>query len=130
MDKNIVNELEYFGRVCQILDSMYSNLQQTQVWRPPTDIYETNTAIIVKIEIAGMSGDGIKLSFVNNVLNISGHRTDEEAKLTYHCLEIPYGKFHVRILIPGKYIETEVEAKYENGYLYITLPKAEEQASI
>jgi HSP20 family molecular chaperone IbpA len=27
-------------------------------------------------------------------------------------------------MIPGSYVEEAIEAKYENGYLYVSLPKS------
>ena len=32
----------------------WSQLSQSQTWSPPTDVYETDTSIVVKIEIAGL----------------------------------------------------------------------------
>ena len=121
LDNDLAQELEYFDRLCQILDAVSRN--PSQVWRPPTDIYETSAAVIVKLEIAGMNGEEFKISFMKNVLAVRGIRKDDEAKLNFHCMEIPYGKFQTRILIPGSYMEDCIQAKYENGYLYVILPK-------
>jgi HSP20 family protein len=98
-----------------------------RTWRPPTDVYETDDAVIVKLEVAGMNPDDFKISFDDRVLTISGSRQDHEAKLSYHCLEIPYGDFRVQVFLPGTYTMEEIEARYANGFLYITLPKHNEE---
>ncbi|KGP62578.1 hypothetical protein EP47_01340 [Legionella norrlandica] len=90
-------------------------------WRPPIDIYETDSAVIVKAEIAGIKLDDFNISFSDHVLTICGRRKDTEAKLNYHCLEIPYGEFQVRIFIPN--VNDNFTTRYENGYLYVALPK-------
>jgi len=98
-----------------------------RAWRPPMDVFETEDAIIVKIEIAGMSPYDFSISFLDRVLTVQGSRQDVDAKLTYHRLEIPYGDFHVEVFLPGTYMANQIEARYENGFLYITLPKSTEE---
>ncbi len=130
-DEKLEQELQFFERqLCQILDAAifpHEHRMRSRAWCPPTDIYETDSAVIIKAEIAGMSANDFNISFVDRILTIQGIRKDMEAKLHYHCLDIPYGKFQLRVLIPGSYIEAEVKARYENGYLYVVLPKACEQ---
>lgn len=128
------DDLEIFDhRVSQMLDAFRFPVERhtrSRTWRPPTDVYETDEAVIVKIEIAGMKPESFEISFVDRVLTVRGVRHDVEAKMTYHCLEIPYGEFQSRVLIPGAYLEDSIDAKYENGYLYITLPKSKEDHRI
>jgi HSP20 family protein len=98
-----------------------------RTWRPPTDVYETDDAVIVKIEIAGMNPDDIAISFIDRELVVRGNRRDIDAKLSYHCMEIPYGEFHTEAFLTGAYEEDQIEAKYINGFLYITLPKSKQE---
>ncbi|MCP0913711.1 MULTISPECIES: Hsp20/alpha crystallin family protein [Legionella] len=112
-------------QVCQVLDAGHpEHKSRSYAWRPATDIYETDAAIIIKTELAGMQAKDFNITFIDHLLTINGVRKDSEAKLNYHCLEIPYGAFQVRVLIPGKYKEADISARYENGYLYVLLPKA------
>ena len=66
--------------------------RQQRRWRPPTDVYETEEAVIVKVEIAGMSEQDFCVSLSNRDLTISGARRDTDCKLSYQQLEIPYGQ--------------------------------------
>lgn len=125
------DDLEQFDRQ---LDRMlhairfpHEHRYRTRTWRPPTDVYETDDAVIVKIEIAGMNPDDFEISFVDRLLNVKGNRKDVDEKLSYHCLEIPYGEFQVQVSLPGTLLEDGIEAKYENGYLYITLPRSKQE---
>lgn len=101
-----------------------------RLWRPPTDVYETDDAVIVKIEIAGMNPDDFRILFVDRTLTVTGMRQDVEAKLSYHCLEIPYGEFRVEVFLGGTFVTDAIEAKYDNGFLYITLPKFKQEHRI
>jgi HSP20 family protein len=98
-----------------------------RVWRPPTDVYETDDAVIVKIEIAGMNPDDFTISYHERLLTVSGSRQDVDAKLSFHCLEIPYGEFRAEVFLNGTYDDTRIDARYENGFLYITLPKLKQE---
>lgn len=98
-----------------------------RLWRPSTDVYETDDAAIVKIEVAGMAPEDFTISFAERTLTVRGVRRDIEAKLSYHCLEIPYGEFHVEVFLTGTHDENAIEAKYDKGFLYITLPKAKQE---
>jgi len=98
-----------------------------RLWRPPTDVYETDDAVIVKIEIAGMNPEEFRIAFVERMLTVTGVRQDVDAKLSYHCLEIPYGEFRAEVFLGGTYIADDIEARYENGFLYITLPKSKQE---
>jgi HSP20 family protein len=74
-----------------------------------------------------MNPEDIEISFVDRILTIRGSRRDVDAKQSYHCLEIPYGEFDSEIVLPGMYDEEAIEAKYENGFLRIVLPKVKRE---
>lgn len=125
-----LSDLDQFERqVDQMLRGMtpHQHRSRPRTWRPPTDVYETDDAVIVKVEIAGMSPEDIGISFVEHVLTIHGNRPDLDAKNSYHCLEIPYGEFYSEVLLAGSFDEDAIEAKYENGFLRIVLPKLKQE---
>jgi HSP20 family protein len=95
-----------------------------QVWRPPTDVYETDSNIVVKVEVAGMAEDDFSITFVERSLAVAGIRRDPSAKLGYHQMEIPYGEFHTEVYVPEAIDVDGIEASYTNGFLIVTLPKA------
>jgi HSP20 family protein len=95
-----------------------------QVWRPPTDVYETDNDIVVKVEVAGMAEDDFSITFVDRSLAVAGVRRDPSAKLGYHQMEIPYGEFHTEVYVPEAIDVDGIEASYSNGFLTVTLPKA------
>jgi HSP20 family protein len=96
-----------------------------KVWKPPVDSYETAAEIIVLVEVAGMSRKSINVTMDNNVLKVSGIRSDyvPSANTKMHQMEIDYGKFErlIRITIPIDAPKTS--AQYKEGFLRITIPK-------
>jgi HSP20 family protein len=99
--------------------------RQPKIWRPPTDVYETNDCIVVKVEIAGMDESHFSISLDANRLVISGARHDPAAKLGYQQMEILYGHFETEVHLPRAIEEDRIEALYENGFLSVRLPKAQ-----
>src|SRR3990170_3887685 len=60
-------------------------------WSPPTDIYETQGKLVIKIEIAGMKQSDITINIENKVLSISGTRKEIVESRSYHQIEIRFG---------------------------------------
>ncbi len=101
-------------------------ITNTRNWRPPTDVYESEDCIIVKVEIAGMSQERFEITYYKNTLNISGCRSDEiSTKKAFHQLEIGYGEFSTSIEINIAIQVDKAEANYQNGFLIIHLPKSQ-----
>ena len=96
-----------------------------QPWRPPTDVYETESGVVVKVEVAGMSEQDFAISLSNRSLRISGTRHDPDRKQAYLQLEIPYGHFCTEVFLPHAVAYDEIEATYESGFLTVVLPRAE-----
>ncbi len=104
----------------------YSALQPA-AWRPPMDIHETGEAIIVKAELAGMHEDAIDIALYENALVITGQRDDDSDHAEtayYHEAQVRYGPFRAEIVLPSPVAQEHAEARYENGFLCIRLPKA------
>ncbi len=96
-----------------------------KIWHPPTDVYETDSYVVVKVEIAGMEEEDFDVSLETKKLSISGVRHDPAAKLAYQQMEIIYGQFETEVYLPWAIDEEKVEATYRNGFLSIYLPKVQ-----
>lgn len=106
-----------------IANSQWILARQGQAWRPPTDVFETDDSIVVKVEVAGMAEDDFAITFADRNLIITGVRRDPSDKLGYHQMEIPFGEFRTDVYV-SKAIDIDgIEASYENGFLLVSLPK-------
>jgi HSP20 family protein len=108
----------------QVPGQRWVSARQHKIWRPPTDVYETDDCVVVKVEIAGMEEDDFSISLDAKRLIISGIRRDPAAKLGYQQMEILYGHFETDVHLPRAIDADQIEATYRNGFLHIRLPKA------
>ena len=96
---------------------------RAHVWRPPTDIYEVEDAVIVRVEIAGMREDDFTIILDGRNLAIRGARLDTTERRAYHQMEIPFGEFSTDVELPCAVASKGIEAVYTHGFLRINLPK-------
>ncbi|MBN1689022.1 MAG: Hsp20/alpha crystallin family protein [Candidatus Omnitrophica bacterium] len=98
---------------------------------PTLDIVDSKEAYVVTADMPGMSKDMIHVEVKNQILTISGERTEQTKteKEDYYMSERSFGEFERSVELPEKVIVEKVSAKYENGVLEITLPKAEPEKS-
>jgi HSP20 family protein len=95
--------------------------------RPATDVYESDVAYVLMIDLPGTEKESISVTMDPTTLVVKGRvRTEhgERAKLLFQELRTP--GYH-RLFNLGKGIERNtVEATFENGVLTVKLFKSEE----
>ena len=93
-------------------------------FHPAADIYETPQALIIRMDLAGLTRSDISLTLHRLELVVSGRRRFPQADPVqrFHHLEIEYGNFERRFQLPRAADEARVEAEYTNGILVIKLP--------
>ena len=99
-------------------------------WTPNTDVYETPDSLVVKMEIAGINKDDLEITLNDRLLLVRGHRKDTCRQRQHRCsfrqMEIDYGYFERRIVIPRSVDGSRVRAQFNNGFLHIELPKSQQ----
>jgi HSP20 family protein len=92
------------------------------------DVYETDDALVVKAALPGVQPEQVDISVIGDVLTVKGEtKSEDETKDgNYHRRELRYGSFARSIALPTRVDHDKAEAKFENGILTISLPKAEE----
>ena len=94
---------------------------------PTTDIFETEDALTVVMEVPGVDKDAIDITTENNILKI-------EAKIDpakYDGMEPLYTEYNVghfarSFTLSNKIDQQQISAKLEDGVLTLTLKKAQE----
>jgi HSP20 family protein len=101
---------------------------QPSYWTPAVDIAELENEYIVKMELAGVNKDDVKISLESNILTIKGQKKQErdEKNKNVHHLERSYGSFQRSFTLPTKVKTDNIDAVFKEGVLSISLPKAEE----
>lgn len=100
---------------------------RSRAWRPPTDVYERETDVVVRVEIAGMRDEDFSISLTGRNLVIRGVRPDVPERRAYHQMEIFFGEFVCEVELPCAVINEEVSAEYQRGFLKVVLPKRKAQ---
>lgn len=100
--------------------------RQDGVWRPPLETYETDEALVVTAEIAGVDESQLNVVVEQDLLQIRGERLDDRKgeRRSYHETGIARGRFAANVYIPFPIDSNRAEADYSNGLLRIRLPKA------
>jgi HSP20 family protein len=97
----------------------------TGIWEPPVDIYETDDALVLQVELPGVSKDAVTVELHEHTLRLSGERTREPAVTggQYQREEGRYGAFQRAFRMPTSVDEAKIQASYQNGILALRLPK-------
>ena len=96
------------------------------VWSPPTDVFETEDGVVVKMELPGVRNEDLAIVLVDDRLVVKGHRRDPDAghKIHYHQMEIAYGPFVKVVLLSMGYDHGGIRATLKDGYLSLVIPRA------
>ena len=97
-------------------------------WQPAVDVFETEKAIVVRAEIAGVRSADLRVTVEGQQLCIRGVRTPPDAGGGHsverlHQMEIAFGPFERLIRIGVPFDSDRVTAVAEDGFLRVTLPK-------
>lgn len=93
------------------------------IWRPPTDVYETDDGIVVRIEVAGMHEEDFTIVVDGKYLSVRGMRSETPERRAYYQMEIRFGEFISEIELPFEIDLEKIEAIYQAGFLRILLPR-------
>ena len=96
-------------------------------WRPPTDVYISDDAVIVRVEIAGMRDGEFSITFEDHTLSIRGSRPDFPERRAYHQMEIRFGEFRTDIGLHWPVDTDQIDAEYKDGFLRVMLPISKPQ---
>jgi HSP20 family protein len=100
----------------------------TRIWAPPVDIYETDSALVLKADLPGVDPKDVDIRVENGILYLKGERKFEKEvkEENYHRVERSYGAFTRSFSLPNSIDTEHVKAEYKDGQLILTMPKREE----
>jgi HSP20 family protein len=95
---------------------------------PALNVWSNEDSAIVTAELPGFEANEIDMSVVNDNFTIQGEKkpVEHDDDDILHRQECRTGRFQRSLKIPFKVNVEEVSAKFNNGILKVTLPRAEE----
>uniref|UniRef100_B8HWL6 Heat shock protein Hsp20 n=1 Tax=Cyanothece sp. (strain PCC 7425 / ATCC 29141) TaxID=395961 RepID=B8HWL6_CYAP4 len=96
---------------------------------PAIELKETETDVILRAEVPGMSAENLDVQVTRNAVAITGenrHEQKSETKGYFHS-EFRYGRFQRIVPLPVKVENDQVKAEFKDGILTLTLPKAADE---
>lgn len=140
MNSRDKNEPPSFRRLQNEVDRMFLELMGANrtighgqsAFRPNVDVYycKSEGAMIARLELGGVDPASVDLEVEERVLRIRGHRVDYGHRdKVYQQMEIAYGPFERRVLLPVEVDPARATAHYHHGFLEISLPVTERGGS-
>ncbi len=104
-----------------------SLLSEEATFVPAFDVSETESELIVRVEVPGIDKKDITVNLSDDVLTIKGEKKQEreDKNENYHSVERLYGTFSRSMRLPVEVDADKVEATYKDGVLKVTLAKSE-----
>jgi HSP20 family protein len=95
---------------------------------PPMNVTQDDDNFYLRAEIPGIKPSELSISAVRNRVSLSGEREikPEHERVSYHRRERAEGTFNRTVTLPTEVDAARVDARYADGILTLTLPKAEE----
>ena len=124
------NELE---RIRQQMDNLFNRVPDTGMPSlhagvfPSINLTEDQETYHIRAELPGISAEDLDIQATGNNLSISGERKieAENDSVRYHRREREAGKFSRAISLPGDIDPDGVSASLADGFLKVSVPKAE-----
>jgi HSP20 family molecular chaperone IbpA len=109
------------------LKKQVSRGDDVPVIAPPVDIFESDNAVVLEVEMAGASKETIQTSVEGNKLEISARTAVPDLPREYAPLYSERQQLHYqRAFVLGVELQPDkIRASYDNGLLRLTIPKIE-----
>jgi HSP20 family molecular chaperone IbpA len=109
------------------LENKEEAMTPTRVFAPIADIYETNDALTVILEMPGVEKNNVDVRVEDDILRVNGQLDLSKYKgLLPLYTEYNIGNYSRNFRLSNKIDQNKIAAELKDGVLWLTLPKAEE----
>ena len=95
-------------------------------WCPAADLYETETEVVVLLDVAGIDPNSLDVVLEDDMLRVTGRRLEpalrRNCKVLHH-MEIEYGPFERLFAVPRNLDGDAARARLDSGFLEVRIPK-------
>ena len=136
-DASFGNISRQMNKLIDQLHKGYYNFCPSETWTPSVNLYETESAYLVCVDLAGVEKEKIELTVAEQRLKLRGNRavpngpelaeaeasSDHARRIRVHLMEIDHGAFCREVELPEDVEQHQINASYRSGMLWIELPK-------
>jgi len=118
---------DVFGR--ELFNWENNNFSTTSTTLPSVNIKETSDNYEVEVAAPGLDKNDFKVSLDGSLLTISSEKENQQVseEENFTRREFSYQSFQRSFELPKNVVdEDKISARYENGLLYLSIPKKEE----
>jgi HSP20 family protein len=105
----------------------------SETWAPPVDLCESADAIVVRVELPGLTAEQVKIGATNTQLRIWGEKKRRVSRtkiLSHLCSERSFGKFCRLVPLRWTVGVQDATAEIADGILTVRLPKIEDRRGV
>lgn len=108
--------------------SLFTSNFNTGITLPKVNIKEEPDAFVVEMAVPGLKKSDFNIDIDNKILSISAELQEDNEKKEegYTRREFGYSSFKRTFTLPETVNDDKIEAKYNEGILFVRLPKKEE----
>ena len=107
----------------------YFETNSENTWSATVNIQEDDKAIVLTADLPDVADEDLDVKVEKGALTLRAKRQPEKEsqEKRFHCLERAYGSFHRSFKLPENVNTEKIEARYDKGVLWVTLPKRPEK---
>ena len=128
--KDLMQDMRQMQEEMDLMFNQLSNWRKTpaanRLWRPLTDVWESDTEVVVLVELAGVKQSEISLTLKDNIMTVKGDRKPPTKRegCCFRNMEISTGRFERNIYLPETIDPNSVKATSRDGFLEIIVRKS------
>ena len=113
------------NRLRRDLDQTFESHSHDASWTPAVDIHEEPKQFVVRADLPGVTPKDIEITAEKGVLALRGSRQFEQKNDDGHYsrIERVSGKFVRTFSLPENVATDQINAKFKDGVLELTIPK-------
>lgn len=99
------------------------NFLSQPVWKPAADVYRLRSGWLIKVELAGVRMEDVRVQVAGRQVRIGGRRRDLliQRDWTQYSMELSYNQFERRIELPCELDRASLSLEFREGILLIRI---------
>ncbi|MDT5098039.1 MAG: hypothetical protein QOC76_1776 [Mycobacterium sp.] len=116
---------DLYAEMDRLVQSVIGSTGGDGTWIPSADIFETDAAYDIEIELPGVRREDVDVRLNGNELVVTGELKERKREGLFRRRTRRRGEFEFRVTLPGDLRADDVEASLAYGVLRVHVPKAQ-----